>query len=155
VAHGDVTQARVGVQGRFLDASGSTLQPKYSPIGGAAQRRLAARARRQTISAFEPLILPYAPLTNFGWPPRTKGNLRKFGRWSDSPRQNWEFGEGIPSPNKGAGIGNALEFDVTQSSPFSIKIWFTYLYLISLYSNFSFLETLPLNFNEMDGKFIL
>jgi len=81
----DVTQARVGVQGHFLDASGSTLQPKYSPIGGAAQRRLAARARRQTISAFEPLILPHAPLTNFGWPPRTKGNLRKIGRGSDSP----------------------------------------------------------------------
>jgi len=45
---------------------------------------------------------------NFGWPPRTKGNLRKFGRGSDSPHQNWEFGEGIPSPTKGAGIGNAL-----------------------------------------------
>ena len=70
----DVTQARVGVQGRFLDASGSTLQPKYSPIGGAAQRRLAARARRQTISAFEPLILPHAPLTNFGG----IGNARRY-----------------------------------------------------------------------------
>ena len=53
------------------------------------------------------VLLVRAPLTNFGWPPRTKGNLRKFGRGSDSPHQNWEFGEGIPSPTKGAGIGNA------------------------------------------------
>ena len=41
-----------------------------------------------------------------------------------------------------------LSFDITQSSPFSIKLWvtsgFTYLYLISLCSYFSFLETLPL-----------
>ena len=79
----DVTQARVGVQGRFLDASGSTLQPKYSPIGGAAQRRLAARARRQTISAFEPLICLMLPSPILAG--RTKTNLRKIGRGSDSP----------------------------------------------------------------------
>ena len=47
-----VTQARVGVQGRFLNASGSTWQPKYPPVGCSALRRLAARARCQTISAF-------------------------------------------------------------------------------------------------------
>jgi len=59
----------VGVQGRLLDASGSTRQPKYTPIGGAELRRLAARARRQTISAFEPLILLRAtsPILN-GFP---------------------------------------------------------------------------------------
>jgi len=47
----------VGVRGRFLDASGWTQKSKYTPIGAAALRHLAARARRQTISAFEPLIL--------------------------------------------------------------------------------------------------
>ena len=56
----------MGVQGRFLDASGSTWQPKYNLSEGAALRRLAARARRQTISAFEPLILLRSPFTNFG-----------------------------------------------------------------------------------------
>jgi len=56
----------MGVQGRFWDESGSTRQPKYTPFRGAALRRLAARARRQTISAFEPLILLRSPLTNFG-----------------------------------------------------------------------------------------
>ena len=93
----DVTQARMGVQGRFLDASGSTRQPKYNIFRGATLRRLVARACRQTISVFEPLILLRAPLTN----------LIKIGRGSDSPHQNWEFGKGIPSPRFGAGIGNA------------------------------------------------
>jgi len=65
VACCDVTQARMGVQGRFLDASGSTQQPKYNPFKGGALRCLAAHTRRQTISAFEPLILLRAPLTNF------------------------------------------------------------------------------------------
>jgi len=55
----------MGVQGRFLDASGLTHQPKYNLFRGAALHRLAARARRQTISAFEPLILLCSPLTNF------------------------------------------------------------------------------------------
>jgi len=36
-----------------------------------------------------------APLTNFGCPPAPKAILRKFGNISDSPHQNWEFGEGI------------------------------------------------------------
>ena len=49
----------------FLDASGSTRQPKYNHCRGAALRRLVARARRQTISAFEPLISLRSPLTNF------------------------------------------------------------------------------------------
>ena len=56
-----------------------------------------------------------APLTNFGCPPRTKGNLRKIGMGSDSPHQNWEFGEGIPSPTKGAGIGNARDSSVQSN----------------------------------------
>ena len=81
-------------------------QPKYTPFRGAALRRLAARARRQTISAFESLILHRAPLTNFGWNPRTRCNLRKFGMGVDS--QNWKIGKGIPSPRFGAGIGNVL-----------------------------------------------
>ena len=46
---------RMGVQGRFLDASGLTQQPKYNLFRGAALHRLTARARRQKISAFEPL----------------------------------------------------------------------------------------------------
>jgi len=37
--------------------SGPILQSEYAPIGAAALRRLAARACRQTISAFEPLNL--------------------------------------------------------------------------------------------------
>jgi len=65
VACCDVTQARMGVQGRFLDASGSTRQPKYNPFRGAAMCRLVASARRQMNSAFEPHILLRAPLTNF------------------------------------------------------------------------------------------
>jgi len=52
-----VTQARVGVRGRLLDASSSTRKSKYTPIGAEVLHRLAARARRQTITAFEPLIL--------------------------------------------------------------------------------------------------
>jgi len=91
-----------------LDASGSTRQPMYNPFRGAALRHLAARARRQTISAFEPLILLHSPLTNFGWTPCTKCNLRKFGRGIKSPHQNCKIGRGIPSPRCGAGIGNAL-----------------------------------------------
>jgi len=67
----DVTQARMGVQGRFWDASGWTRQLKYTPCMGAALRRLTARALRQTISAFEPLILLRAPITNFGLNPHT------------------------------------------------------------------------------------
>ena len=59
----------MGVQGRFLDASGSTQQPKYNPFNGVVLPHLAARARRQTILAFEPLILLRSPLTNFGWTP--------------------------------------------------------------------------------------
>ena len=59
----------MGVQGRFLDASGSTRQPKYNPFRGAVLRHLAACARLQTISAFEPLILLRSPLTNFEWTP--------------------------------------------------------------------------------------
>jgi len=114
VACCDVTQARMGVQGRFLDASGSTRQPKYNPFRGAALRRLAARAHRQTISAFEPLILLRVPLTNFGWPPRTKFNFRKIGCGSDLPHQNWGFGKGIPSPRFGAGIGNTLAKKITE-----------------------------------------
>jgi len=51
----------VDVQGRFLDASGLTRQPEYNPIGGEALHRVAARARRQTILAFEPLILLRSP----------------------------------------------------------------------------------------------
>jgi len=90
-----------------LDASGWTRQPKYNLSEGAALRSLPARARHQTISAFEPLILLRSPLTNFGWTPRTKCKLRKFGMGSDSPHQNWEFGKGIPSARFGAGIGNA------------------------------------------------
>jgi len=96
-----------GQRGRFLDASGSTRQPKYNPFRGAALRHLAARACRQTISAFEPLNLLRSPLTNFGWTPRTKYNLRKFGRGIKSPHQNWKIGRGIPSPRFGVGIGNA------------------------------------------------
>jgi len=52
-----VTQTRVGARARSLDASGLTLLSKYAPIGAAALRRLTTRARRQTISAFKPLIL--------------------------------------------------------------------------------------------------
>jgi len=62
----DVTQARMGIQGRFLDAPGLTHKPKYNLFRGVALHRLAARARRQMISAFEPLILLSSPLTNFG-----------------------------------------------------------------------------------------
>ena len=76
----------------------------------AALRRLVVGACRQTISAFESLVLLRAPLTKFGWNPRTKCNLIKIGRRSDSPHQNLEFGKGIPSPRFGAGIGNALVF---------------------------------------------
>jgi len=36
----DATQARIGVQGRFLDASGLTRQPKYNLFRGAALRHL-------------------------------------------------------------------------------------------------------------------
>jgi len=52
-----VTQARVGVWAHSLVASGLTRPSKNAPIGAAALRRLTARARRQTIFAFEPLIL--------------------------------------------------------------------------------------------------
>jgi len=107
VACCDVTQTRMDVQGRFLDASGLTRQPKYTPFRIAALRSLAARARRQTISAFESLILLRAPLTNFEWTLRTKCNLKKFGRGINSPHQNWKIGKGIPSSRFGAGIGNA------------------------------------------------
>ena len=62
----DASQARMGVQGRFWNASGLTRQARYTPFRGVVLRCLAARARRQTISAFEPLILLRAPLTNFG-----------------------------------------------------------------------------------------
>jgi len=106
VVYCDVTQTRMGVQGRFWDASGSTWQAKCTPFRGAVLCRLAARARRQTISAFEPLILLRAPLTNFGWNPRTKCNLRKICRGIDS-HQNWKIGKGIPSPRFGAGIGTS------------------------------------------------
>jgi len=51
-----VTQARVGEWGCFLDASGLTRPSKYDPARDAALRRLKARARCQTISAFEPLV---------------------------------------------------------------------------------------------------
>jgi len=95
MAYCDVTQTRMGVQGRFWDASGPTRRPKYTPFRGAALRRLAACACSQTISAFEPLILLHAPLTNFGWNPRTKCN-RKFGRGIKSPHKNWKIGRGIP-----------------------------------------------------------
>jgi len=98
----------MGIQGRFLDASGSTRQPKYNPFRGTALRHLAARARRQMISAFEPLILLRSPLTNFGLNPRTKFDLRKIGRGIEFPHQNWKIGRGIPSPRFGEGIGNAL-----------------------------------------------
>jgi len=47
VAGCDETQGRVGLQENFVDASGSKQQPKYTHIGCAALRRLAARARRQ------------------------------------------------------------------------------------------------------------
>jgi len=60
VAYCSATQTTTSVQGRFLDASGSLTN--YNPFRGAVLRRLAARARRQTISAFEPLILLRAPL---------------------------------------------------------------------------------------------
>jgi len=80
VGYCDVTQTRIGVQGRFLNASGWTQQPKYNLFRGEALHRLAARARRQTISTFEPLILLRSPLTNFRLNPRTKCNLRNFQR---------------------------------------------------------------------------
>jgi len=54
-----VTQARCtpGLTAYYAGSlSGSILQSEYAPIGAAALRRLAARARRQTISAFKPLI---------------------------------------------------------------------------------------------------
>jgi len=54
----------MGVQGRFLNASGLTQQPKYNLFRGAAATPSGVRARRQTISAFEPLILLLSPLTN-------------------------------------------------------------------------------------------
>jgi len=114
VACYDVTQARMGVQGRFWDESGSTRQPKYNLFRDAALRHLAARARSQTISAFEPLIFFRAPLTNFGWTPRTKCNLKQFGRGIDSPYQNLKTGKGIPSPRFGAGIGNATGYSTNR-----------------------------------------
>ena len=100
----------MGVQGRFLDASGSTRQPKYNPFRRAALRHLAARARRQTISAFETLILLRSPLTNFEWTPRTKCNFGKFGRGIKSPHQNWKIGRGIGIgiPDKDLVRGSAL-----------------------------------------------
>jgi len=40
VVYCDVTQARMGVQGRFLNASGLTRQPKYNLFRGTALRHL-------------------------------------------------------------------------------------------------------------------
>jgi len=43
------------------------------------------------VQALLPLFLG-SPLTNFGWTPRTKCNLTKFGRGIKSPHQNWQIG---------------------------------------------------------------
>jgi len=95
-----------GRTGTFLGCVWLDMAGKVHSLQGAVLCRLAARARRQTISAFEPLILLRAPLTNFGWNPRTKCNLRKICRGIDS-HQNWKIGKGIPSPRFGAGIGTS------------------------------------------------
>ena len=50
-------QARVSAQGHCLTASGSAGRSKYAPIGCALLRWRPPTARRQTISAFEHLIL--------------------------------------------------------------------------------------------------
>jgi len=103
----DVTQARMGVQGRFWDASGSTWKPMYTPFRGAALRRLVASARHQTISAFEPHFALFSP-HQFWMDSPHQMQLRKFGRGIKSPHQNWKIGRGIPSQRFGAGIGNAI-----------------------------------------------
>jgi len=133
----------MGLQGHFLHASRSTQQSKHNLFRGEALRRLSARARRQTISTFEPLILLRVPLTNFGWSPRTKCNLRKIGMRRRVP--------GLPISNCAGRCNNLVPRgikvsarDVTQKVFFECLYWFQDWPYLRSESNCSCTPTPPL-----------
>ena len=106
VVYCDVTQTRMGVQGRFWDASGSTWQAKCTPFRvQCCAVWLPVRAAKQ-FQHSNPSFCFVLPSPILDGIPAPNAILRKICRGIDS-HQNWKIGKGIPSPRFGAGIGTS------------------------------------------------
>ena len=75
----------MGVQGRFLDASGLTRKPKYNLFRGAALRHLVSVHAVKRFQHSYPLFCFVLPSPILDKIPAPNAILRKFGRGIKSP----------------------------------------------------------------------